>query len=339
MIDFEIPLDRNRLWYNRLDAEQHYGLVAMEPEPRLPEGPLAARLTAWRAVPTLYRDDDGTRIRALADEAYLWLLVEGGDDRTCEWFVGFDVFEPEAGGLRWPLGVGPEIPVGVEFVLRHSPASTRMLAHPSVQPYRVVELPEARSSGLRTVAIADPPAGLFSGRYTMRDNAPYRSEPRRDGRYDTLRVVVNARRFGRDTVEHAGFGYDRGVLPGGAPPDGFWERDAESGAVEIRIPWGLLNFTDPSQRRVLWDRSGTGTPMFPTETVDAIGITVAARRNDGRWRAWPASGRADDVARFSWATWEAPRWRARPRPVYAALREVFAELSRKDRWVGVEVQR
>ena len=31
VIDFEIPLERNRLWHNRLDAEQHYGMLAMDP--------------------------------------------------------------------------------------------------------------------------------------------------------------------------------------------------------------------------------------------------------------------------------------------------------------------
>src|SRR5690606_9894459 len=32
-LEFELPQERNRLWYNRLDAEQHYGMWAVEAEP------------------------------------------------------------------------------------------------------------------------------------------------------------------------------------------------------------------------------------------------------------------------------------------------------------------
>ena len=71
-----------------------------------------------------------------------------------------------------------------------------------------------------------------------------------------------------------------------------WEVDEEAGVIEVRIPWMLLNFTDPSERRVLqdlpdgvsresigaeasaeWDPATVGA--FGTVTVPDIGIVAA----------------------------------------------------------------
>lgn len=49
-IEFERPAERNRLWFNRLDAEQHYGVFAMEPLPPVDGESMAARAAGWRTV-------------------------------------------------------------------------------------------------------------------------------------------------------------------------------------------------------------------------------------------------------------------------------------------------
>ncbi|MBX6365978.1 MAG: hypothetical protein IRZ00_19190 [Gemmatimonadetes bacterium] len=113
--------------------------------------------------------------------------------------------------------------------------------------------------------------------------------------------------------------------------------------MEVRIPWALLNVTDPSSRRVL--RVGGAAPKdpdaddaLPTEVVPGIRIVAATRGADGEWRAWPRSGQAKDVALFTWPTWERPRWHARRRPVYGALRAAFAEVGGAGS-VGTQVAR
>ena len=74
VIDHEIPLERTRLWHNRMDAEQHYGVFAMDAKPAISGGTEAERLAAWRAIQPLY--DDGARLRMAADASYLWILYE-----------------------------------------------------------------------------------------------------------------------------------------------------------------------------------------------------------------------------------------------------------------------
>jgi hypothetical protein len=332
VIEFEIPLERNRLWYNRLDAEQHFGLVAMEPEPRLSGDTLTERLAAWQRAPMLYRDQGGWTVRAKTDEAYLWLLVDGGEDRLPpEILIGLDMVDADAGQFRWPDRVGPSIPVGIEFLVRRQGEDVRVFADGRSNPFLMHEV-RAGYLGEPEVVAPQPdalPPGFFAGRFEQRFNRPYLTLPSDDGRFESLRVVTNRPRFARDGTEYAGLGYDRGILPAGEPPDGLWQLDPTQKFLEIRLPWLLINVTDPSQRRILQDpdesaaHSGAG---FGTLTVPDIGIVLAASRPSGEWYQLPRSGQTPDVTRFAWPTWEETRWRARRRAVYWSMQETFESL-------------
>src|SRR5690606_35897868 len=65
-LEFELPQERNRLWYNRLDAEQHYGMWAVEALPPIEGEALEQRLPGWRAVSSLY-EAPGLTVRAAHD--------------------------------------------------------------------------------------------------------------------------------------------------------------------------------------------------------------------------------------------------------------------------------
>ena len=196
------------------------------------------------------------------------------------------------------------------------------MVDPASNPFAIDRIDIIAGQPTAPPEIEDALPGFFQGRFQQRFKRPYVTQPNEDGVYDSLRVVTNRRRFGRDGTEFAAFGYDRGILWPGGPPDGMWERLDDAGVMEIRIPWMLLNFTDPSRRRVLQDPEGAIPGEFGTVTVDGIRILAAAREGSA-WRQWPASGRAADVAFFTWPTWEQPRYRERIRPVYDAMREVY----------------
>jgi hypothetical protein len=147
-----------------------------------------------------------------------------------------------------------------------------------------------------------------------------------DGRFDALRVLTNGLRFGRDGAEYLAMGYDRGLLPGGASPDGFWEWLEDGSALEVRIPWALINVTDPSSRRVV----RIGAPAnkrgeLATTQVDGVRLVLGLRAGE-TWHSLPATGRAEDIAQFSWATWEQPEWTSRRRPIFEAMREAYRAL-------------
>lgn len=329
--DFELPTDRNALWLNRLDPEQQYGMIALEPEPPVEGTTPADRLTSWRSVPPLYHDSAGA-LRAATDESALWLLIE--PQRPVEEVdIGVDLLHPDLGQFRWPDKAGPEIPVGLEMVIRVRGDTARVLVAPGANPWRVQRIASPKRGPPNVPNVAHAPPGFFAGRFALELQQPY-ATARHDGRYEPLLVLTNPRRFGRDGTEYAGLGYDRGVLPYGPPPFGAWERDSTTGAVEIRVPWGLLDVTDPSGHHVLEmpplaNGSGEGTGPAAV-TIHGIRVVAAFEPAPGRWVSWPRSGSVGDVATYSWPSWEVPRWRSRRRPVFYALRDVFRALARKE---------
>ncbi len=317
----ELPRERTRFWLNRMNPEQQYGVLAIEPEPRLRGSTVSERRDAWSTVPPLY----GGAVRAIADEAYLRLLVTSPDSTHPDSvLIGLDVLDRGAGSVRWPLADESSLPVGVEFVIVATPTDVRVLAAPGANPYRVRRQTPFRSTP-RRMTIDNPPPGLFQGPYNQVPNARFGDTRRAGGPYDSLRVVINRVRLGRDSVEHAAAGYEWGLLPSGVEPDGLWEVDSATGALEIRIPWTLINIADPSSRRVLTGFAD-GATRFTTQPADDIGVLLAMRSPDGTVRSWPVSGLAADVARFTWKPWDQPRWRVRTRPVFEALREVYRTL-------------
>jgi tetratricopeptide (TPR) repeat protein len=350
-IEFELPPERNRLWYNRMDAEQHYGMIAMEAEPPVAGTTLQERLEGWREIPPLHRGS-GLTLRAAHDAAYLWILVEGADPARGDLtMVGLDMVDPGAGEFRWPGARGGELPVGIEFALVDDGEEVRILAHPPANPFRLV--PVGAEGGFPSAdmpVFQDPPPGFFQERLEQRTNVPYTSLPLRDGVYDSLRVIPNRRRISRDGREFAALGYDRGVLRQGPAPDGLFERG--DSVLEVRIPWLLLNVTDPSSRAVLSSPGGPfpeiprtpeGRIPFPVDgpvpsdtlrdqvgfvQVEDIGILAAVARGDGSWtEGWSAGGPSP---RFSWPRWEEPSWRSRERPTFSVLGSTFQAL---DQWM------
>ena len=99
-----------------------------------------------------------------------------------------------------------------------------------------------------------------------------------------------------------------------------WYLDRGIGMIELRLPWNLLNVTDPSSRRVLL-REGSSTP-FATAITDGFRfVAVALRRRDGTVMATlPAGGT------YTWPRWETPRSHERLKPAYAAMQRLWESL-------------
>src|SRR5690606_19376148 len=104
--------------------------------------------------------------------------------------------------------------------------------------------------------------------------------------------------------------------------------DEWANALEVRIPWNLINVTDPSSRHVVAETRGARPDgEIGTRQVEAIRIVAAVQRVDGEWRSYPETRRRNDVASFTWQTWDTPRFRTRRRPTFDAMQAVFRELS------------
>ena len=95
--------------------------------------------------------------------------------------------------------------------------------------------------------------------------------------------------------------------------------DDAAGLIELRLPWDLLNVSDPSSRTLLYEKRveddfGTvraGPFHFLAVALDsANGVTDTLGPSAG-WR---------------WEEWEEPVWFARPKPAYDSLSATWGTL-------------
>ena len=323
VVDYEIPLDHTRLWHNVMDAEQNYGILGQYAgrignRPRLGGDP-----TPWRSLTVVQSGTPGPQgglrlIRAGQDESCMYVAVEltpgefPWSDRGIQ--VAIDTYLPRIGQHRL-AGSEVKSEVGFEFLID--------LISPSVAALTVT--PDYQRHG----RFIDPKTGDDLGRFFRR---PVITRDRWDGQFDSLFVITNRARFGRDGTFFRAQGYDRGRLRHGSEAVSTltdWYLDQTAGLLEIRLPWDLLNVTDPSTRTLLHDQRTSGPYGTATAGDFHLGAIIYSKRattpkvigslpalRAGTWRA-------DDFAGWRWPTWAEPHWHSRLKPVYDSLRMLW----------------
>jgi hypothetical protein len=322
VIDYEIPLDNTRLWHNVMDAEQNYGILGQyageaRQTPRLGGDP-----ARWRALTTVQSGSTAAgaklrRVRAGADESFYYLAVDLEPGRfpwaTMGIQLAIDTYLPRVGQHRLPRS-RQRSELGFEFLIDLAgPDGGRVLVTPDYN---------------RHASRLDPKTGDDFGQFARR---PVITRDRSDGAFDPLFVIANRARFGRDGTFFPASGYDRGKLKHGTEERSTladWYLDERAGLLQLRIPWDLLNVTDPSSRTLLFDPDTTGE--FGTAPAEDFHVGVLIYRKGRRAEvvdALPAleggMWRADAFSPWRWAGWTEPRSHARLKPVYDSLKAVW----------------
>ena len=325
VMDYEIPLDNTRLWHNAMDAEQHYGVLGLYAGDGVSTPKLGGDPLKWRALPLVQSGATGrqgapSRIRAGADESYFYLAVELAGGRfpwdTLGIQLAIDSYQPAVGQHRLPK-THARSEVGFEFLID--------LVSPDSGAIRVT--PEYNRYDARVDSQTGDDFGRFSRRPVMPRN-------RDDGRFDSQFMITNRARFGRDGRFYRALRYDRGRLRYGKESSSTladWFLDERAGLLQVRIPWDLINVTDPSTRTLLFDRRTEGA--FGTATANDFHLAVVVYRKGPQAEilgalpslvngVLPASG----FKPWRWQGWTEPRFHARLKPVYDSLRLLWREV-------------
>jgi hypothetical protein len=108
-----------------------------------------------------------------------------------------------------------------------------------------------------------------------------------------------------------------------------WYLDSQAGLLQIRIPWDLLNVTDPSTRTLLFDRGTTGG--FGTVVAEDwhAGVVVYAKGAEPKlFGALPeiteSIWREHSFTAWRWNGWTEPRYHSRLKPVFDSLKVLWA---------------
>ncbi len=296
VIEYEEPLERKPLWYNPLDAEENYGLIAYRPGAGKPAILIDGKADDWATVPD-YLSGANLKLKVLADAGWLHLgLFFRGPmpDWTQEGFaLGVDTHGTELGDHRLPWGLDLRSQSGLECLVRFQ--------------------------GAQTALYTDAPYDLF----THRLDRPIRSVKNDAGLFLMPRTESNRPRIGRDGTRFPAHRQDIGWLRRGTQDRGspafdsraeWLEGDAGQGwhFLEARIPWGLLNVTDPSSHQVIRDTVPPGDAVG-TVTTEGLRFSVVRFRAEGKQplrsvETLPvARGRLLPLSPlFTWPGWEQP---------------------------------
>jgi len=294
VVDREIPLERNRLWLNYLDAEQNYGMLAARPAPS--EGKtLQCRAEEWKTPPLV------PRFWVESDEGFLYLRWDL-EQQLGDCQIGINTIWPQVGEHRLP-GLAEDVEVGMEFLLSIHGDQAELKVARDYRPYVEVAGPPSLGS-----ALAPNPQMLPRDRWA--------------GDFVPIEVESNRARIGRDGTNYPAQRQTWGrLLRGSLNPlasdydtRADWHYDRELRRLEIRLPWGLLGVTDPSSRRVICE---------PWESV-----TIDTRTTEGfRFVLWqPGDLKPRTTPNYLWSTWDKPTYHMQRKPSFGEMRREFEKL-------------
>jgi len=279
-VDLQIPADRRALWHDQLTNEQHFGLIATD-------SGLADRLRLgdsydeWTAdTRTIYESRDGVReIRVAHDEALLYLRVRFDGAVPDAVTLGFDVLPDRgAGGLPGAAGTAPGAEIVVE--LRDGGTAGRTLIWAGADPTTVVY---GVGFGYLPVDEADLAEG--SGVWVPRNLIVNRP----------LTVPSTGEHFETEMFDVS----ELIVAPTDPAADGFDARAhlwAGADDVALRLPWGLLGFSDPSSLQAL-----SPSPDGAIAAVATPGVELTV-----------TTGTGDPVTvQIAWEPWQSVTWTER----------------------------
>ncbi|MNN20316.1 hypothetical protein D3C81_1335910 [compost metagenome] len=99
--------------------------------------------------------------------------------------------------------------------------------------------------------------------------------------------------------------------------------------IELRIPWMLLGFADPSSLQVIDYGPLKKNRTFTPATTKGITFVPWIVNVDGQEAAWPGGGATVDLENqptYTWAPWETVKYSEHLKESYYALKNLFESL-------------
>jgi tetratricopeptide (TPR) repeat protein len=357
--NYETPPARRVLWNNFMNPAEHFGLMAADPGRRKLHL-LGGDPAEWGNTPPFYaefspalvqavgdRFDPARDLKALyvdADEGFLYLrlvvakLDNDGDGqpdwKEVNYLIGVGTSPNRAGLTSLPLISRVPLPMGMTYAIQLAGTdSGQILIASSYNPFQIVPV-----DGIPTQSSLLPKLGWKPSLSDSGSFEPQIGEP-------------NRRRFARDGQYFPPQRYDRGALRYGALNHQMsdynslaeWHANVQTNTIDLRIPWNLLNVTDPSSLKIYAGTEKDGTVL----TADTPGFVLAAfsfrppaKTDRGRsimaqnslvvdalpGMTGPRTMESSALKEFRWAGWDAPHYDLRPKDSIAILRKAFQSL-------------
>jgi hypothetical protein len=98
----------------------------------------------------------------------------------------------------------------------------------------------------------------------------------------------------------------------------------EEGIIEVRIPWLLLNFRDPSKKEIIGDLWDVG--LKASEYIESIEVSAGMGKNGKLLETIPKRENdsiEQEMLSYQWEVWETPSYKERLKASYYIFQEYF----------------
>ena len=322
-----VPFERHVLWHNVMDPEQNFGIMAHEPD----QQPFNGKMDElWSAGGDSSTPTNGQlmSMEASANAEYLFLALDfrgnsanglrPGSPGDEELSVGIDMLGPGKGTTVLPVAGLPETPTGNEFLLRLGPQGGKLLVRHDY------------NRGISLFSAAPANAPNFEDLVFIINRAQVSDTT---GEYFpiilTNQSVLNYGDFNPASKAYSSLSH--------------WYVEPGGHRVMVRLPWQLINVTDPSSHSVILDNkknyppgpsglSSIGTDQLKVTKTKGL-LFYAATTSGGKLvdyqpRAADGKGFSTDVDRYLWPGWDnTPATHGRLKKGYPILRDLYRDVT------------
>lgn len=230
------------------------------------------------------------------NQAYFYIVLEFSRQlkESESVIVGIDTFGEKIGDFKFSKDLNIYSPVGLEFVVKYDQNSVKVLAHPDYNIGKGKFLPKATQNGV----------------------------------FEDIVLEVNKERVTQDGKLIKPIYHNFSILRKGKfdEPANTWY--LQDNKLFIRIPWMLLNFSDPSSKTVLSDSKRYNIierDMLKTTKTDGITVVGVVCDKTSVIDIFPGASEFS-TRKYTWKDWEQPVYKERLKKSYNIIKEYFLKL-------------
>lgn len=323
-MDYDDP-DRRPYWSNFQTNEQYFGVLSFESGRYNQAIQIDGNENDWEVLHSepLYQANEAKGLSSLYvhhDARYLYLKLNYNhlDTSAINTKVYFDTLLYQ-GNTRVEL-TNYEYSNGIDFVL-------------DIKNYDEVEL----------FVDSYYDAFYYMNEKTLRSIDEYEGEPAKNsGKYNPLRLILSAMYKG---IQPDGGTYIRpyeesvtGKLVQGNSIQNSADYNSIAdyyintidGIIEIRLPWLMLNFRDPSQKEAIKDIYASDVKEIYGEFIEGINVFATNQIGSETYMLPEISRSKFDntyLNRYEWTSWDHPPYHERLKSSYSYLQDLFAKIN------------
>ncbi|MEM0333196.1 MAG: hypothetical protein QXX30_01885 [Candidatus Aenigmatarchaeota archaeon] len=298
--NYYIPSDRKSLWYNINDPEENYGLLGMYPNYPSKKCTLSANLDEWKDAVTVYSGKNIKILKFMYDEGFIYLYIETVIPIDFEKYgilVGINTVSSDVGEVVLPY-VDKKSPFSLQFLLDlNSINRSRVLIQKSYDKFlnhsQKLVIPKKSYQGEWVIVV-----NQISPRRVSKDKVKF---------YPSRFDILGNLKFGS-------------LKKGNRYYDNLSDFYIKYNILEVRIPWDILNFSDPSSKRIIWFEGNEKSKQ--TNGMKFI-VLIYDKESREIIEFLPASNEDNDSIVISYDGWDIPIYHSYLKESYFILKKFF----------------